>query len=192
MGILRHSRMLGFLHLLGRCERGTLMVEFAMIVPVLTLLLVGGIEIGRFVLVEQKMSRAAVTLADLVAQSPALAAGDFDNLFQAAGDVTGPFEFETRGRVIVSSVSASGGAPATVDWQQAGGGALIASSQIGLPGNPAILPSEMIVRNGENLIVAEVFFDYDAFFADPYITDQILYRRAFFRPRLSDLSVLAP
>jgi Flp pilus assembly protein TadG len=162
-----------------------------MIVPVLAFLLLGCVEIGRFVILDQKLSRTAVTLADLVAQSQTLTLGDFDNFFDAAGDVTTPFDFAVRGRAIISSVSASNGLPPRIDWQQSGGGALAASSAMGSAGSPAALPEDFIVRDGENAIVAEIFYDFDPLFTTDLFPDMIVYRRAFFRPRLTNLNVIA-
>ena len=101
-----------------------------------------------------------------------------------------PFTLDDKGRVFVTSVSTTGANPPRIDWQQDGAGTLAAASQIGLPGGAATLPPEMEVRDGENLIVAEVFYDYDAAFVTDFVPNMIVYRRAFFRPRLSDLGVL--
>ena len=54
---------------LGRDRRGALAVEAAMAVPVLAVLLLGGVEVTRFVLLNQKLERTSATVADLVSRS---------------------------------------------------------------------------------------------------------------------------
>lgn len=47
-----------------------------------------------------------------------------------------------------------------VDWQRTGGGSFSATSEIGTaPDEVATLPDAFTLREGDNMIAAEVFFD---------------------------------
>ena len=91
-----------------------------------------------------------------------------------------------RGRVVLTSVSRSG-SQVTVDWQRINVGGLVAVSQIGQPGLAATLPAALTLTDGGNVIVSEVYFDYQPMLTGSLLGAQQLYRSAFFRPRFGSL-----
>src|SRR5690606_26763765 len=86
-------------------RRGGLIAEFAAAMPVLVIMLLGGVEVSRFALLNQKMDRLATAMGDLVAQAESLTADDLDQLFLASSHVAWPFDIQANGRIIISSVS---------------------------------------------------------------------------------------
>ncbi|MGI9434020.1 MAG: TadE/TadG family type IV pilus assembly protein [Geminicoccaceae bacterium] len=169
------------------CDQGNVAVEFALILPVLLLLFLASAELGRFVLLHQKVDRVAVTASDLVARAETISEAEIDDVFIAAAQVAEPFDLGGRGRVVVSSVVNEDGNGATVAWQRSGGGIFSAPSQIGTEGGIASLPTDFVVREGENAIISEVFFDFEPFLSELIVAPQTLYRRAHHRPRLGAL-----
>ncbi|MBN4016653.1 pilus assembly protein [Rhodospirillaceae bacterium AH-315-P19] len=115
-------------------QRGSVLVEIAFILPILVTMMLAGVELSRYVLLQQKLDAIAITTADLVSQREEISAATVDQIFAAAGHVIAPFTFGADGIVMVTSVSASGGNGPRVDWQRSGGGMLSASSTIGTPG----------------------------------------------------------
>ncbi len=176
---------------LARDRRGTLAVEVAMAMPVLLLLLLSGIEVTRFVLLNQKLERASATMADLVAQAEGLAEGDLLALYEATGYVMDPFDIAADGVVVVSSISRSGGGPALINWQRAFGGGG-GGSAFGVEGGVANLPAGFVVRDGESIIASEVAFDYEPVFVHSTLAAKTLYTYAVFRPRFATLTTLQP
>lgn len=178
----------------GRDSRGAVLAEFAMAFPILVTMTLGGVEIGRYVLLQQKLNSVAVETADLVAQtnSTAITTADLDNIFMAVSHVMTPFALDTNGVVIVTSVSKSNGGPITVNWQRSGGGTGAGTSQIGMPGGSATLPAGFVVRDGEAVIVSEVFYNYQPMFSMSWIPipASALYNEALYRPRFGTLSTL--
>lgn len=171
------------------CQRGSATVELALALPVLTALLLSGLEAARLVLINQKLECTAATMADLVTRAEAVAEADLADMFAAAGYAMTPFDLAAGGRVIVSSISATGGAAPAISWQRAfgaGGGA----SAFGIQGAGALLPAGFAVRDGENVIVAEAFFDFSALFTAGLINDVTLQSQVLMRPRFGALSVL--
>ena len=176
---------------LGKDRRGGVLVETAFAIPVLAVLLLGCIEMAQFLLVHQKMNRAASAMADLVSQPATITAAEVDQLFDAAQHLLQPFDLEARGRVIVTSVSRDPEDPTgMIDWQREGGGSLTAPSRIGIPAGPATMPDGFEVREGENLIAAEIFFDYEPMFFSSLFHESVVWHHAYRRSRLGALSTI--
>lgn len=177
---------------LRRDRRGTLAVEAAMAVPVVAVLLLGGVEVTRFVLLNQKLERASATVADLVSRSEKLYAAELPTVFVAAGFTFEPFDLAADGRIILSSIYKGGGTPPRVVWQRAFGGGGGASA-FGTQGADAQLPDGFVVRDGENVIVGEAFFDFVPLFTGD-MTGLFDARRlstySIMRPRFGPLTTL--
>lgn len=173
--------------LVERC--GAVAVELAMAVPILSMLTLSGVEITRFILLNQKIERAAVTVADLTSQAEALSEGDLDSLFLVTTQVMTPFNLTGQGQVIVSSVGAKDGNPPRIGWQRSYG-VLANSSAFGNEGGVPAFPSGFVVRDNENVIVAEVYYDYAPLVASGVIDPVTLYNVAYFKPRFGSLDTL--
>ena len=182
---------------LKRDGRGTVVVEIAVATPVVIGLLLSGVEITRYVLLNQKIERATATMADLVSQSETLSEGGLANLFAATAYVMDPFDLEAEGRLVVSSISATNGNPARINWQRvfgAGGGSGPGKggSAFGKEGDVATLPAGFVVRDNETVLFTEVFYDYVPAFMGTQLVSRSLYNYAVFRPRFSSLATLYP
>ena len=86
-------------------DRGNVAVEFALVLPVLLLLLLASAELGRYVLLNQKVDRVAITMSDLVARAETISEAELDDIFNAAVHVAEPFDLSGSGRVVISSVT---------------------------------------------------------------------------------------
>lgn len=172
---------------LVRDHHGAVAVEMAMTIPVITALLLTGVEVTRYVLLNQKVERASATMADLVSQAESLNQAGLNTLFDAASFAVDPFDLPDHGRLIVSSISATSGNPPRVNWQR-GFGAGSGSSTFGVEGGNAILPSGFQVRDGESIIVGEAFFDFTPIFAGDVLGDTTLHAYSVLRPRFGPLT----
>lgn len=181
-----------FFHKFRNDNKGSVMVEAAIIMPFLVMTLLGAFESTRYVMLQMKLERASVTLADLVARSSTLTAAQMTDIFAATGNMVEPFDMQTDGRVIISSVTKAANNPARVTWQRAGGGNFNATSRIGAQNANATLPNGFTLRDGESVIITEVFYDFDPFFLGREEGPQAstLYTRAFYRPRVADNTML--
>jgi Flp pilus assembly protein TadG len=174
----------------GREQRGATLVEFALVVPILTFVTLASIEIGRYALLNQKLNNAATSLAELAARDGSITAAQLDSMFAIVPNLTQPFDFTTDGVAIVTSVTAEVDDVPEVAWQRSGGGALVAASQIGTAGNSATIPSDLPTRAGDTIIAAEVYFTFEPLFNNVLLSPQTLYRNAFVRPRIGTLDTL--
>ena len=179
------------LRALARATRGSVIIEFAVACPVFVLLLLGGVDLSRLIMLHQKLDRVASGLGDLVAQADELTQSQMGQIFEATAHVANPFDFARDGVVIVSSISVTGGSP-RINWQATGGGSLVASSRIGSgSGSLVTLPAGLAVTGTDTLITAEVFFLFEPLFGLGFISGSQLYHRSFFRPRVGSLKTLA-
>jgi len=170
-------------------RRGVALVETAFAMILFMTMILGVVEVGRFVLLNQKLDRAGVTVADLVSQGETISANEVDSLMNAVEFVLQPFAMDANGAVIVSSVAATGTEEPKVMWQRSGAGELSISSHLGPVDADAELPAGVVVRAGESLIIAEVFYEFrPLLFSD--LGEISLYHTAFFRPRFGFLTEL--
>jgi Flp pilus assembly protein TadG len=174
-----------FARLPWRDSRGGAMIEFGFAMPLLLILFMGGLELGRFVLLHAKLDRTAMTVSDLVARVTSLSVAELDTIFAATDLVMAPFSMDDRGIVIVSSVTDPNDTGAKVTWQRSGAGTLSVTSDVGALGEDADLadPSMVSSTNG-GVIIGETYFDYSPWLID-LIPSTRLRHVAIFRPRLN-------
>jgi Flp pilus assembly protein TadG len=163
---------------------GTFAIEMAIIMPVLVTLLLGSVELGRFVILHQKLDRAATSMGDLASQSstPCASAANVPGLFPIVPELVTPFWTNAAGVAIVSEVVNTTGAP-VIGWQVAGAGTYAGASRIGHAGGAAALPTGFTVASGDTAIVSEVLFNFTPLFLGSAVPARILYHTAFYRPR---------
>lgn len=183
----RLRRIFGFV----RSSDGVSLVEFALVLPMLVLVLLGGYEIARFMLLNQNLSRLATNTSDLVSRTESISIEEIDQVFEAAQHILRPFTLGDRGTILVSSVSVEGIAPPMVNWQHSSDVIPRVSSAVGSPGDPATLPQGFVLREDQDVIIAEVFYDYQPFLGFVTTSKQI-YNFAVHRPRFGPLTVLEP
>lgn len=183
---------MSFLRRLRRDESGAILIELGFGIPVLVTILLGCFEASRYVLLNQKLDRAAAAMADLVSQADGISEAQISDLFNASGEVAEPFDLLGDGRVIISSVTRPSAAAATVAWQRLSPGTHAVTSEVGSVGANAVLPSGLVVRTGENIIAAEVYFEFEPYFFGSLFEVTDLYHSAFNRPRVINLTTVTP
>lgn len=155
--------------LLLRSRRGVAVIEFALALPLFLLLVLGGLELANYCLMQQRVSHMAST----VAMNAARGAGQIDEAdvrqimigseLAAAGT-----PIMTNGRVILSSVRLNAAKNGQwIDWQRCTGlkspTSTYGNQDTGksdtklqtVGGNPGIKAPD-----GVNIMVAEVFYSY--------------------------------
>src|SRR5215210_3315505 len=100
-----------------RDKRGVSAVEFAMLLPLMVTLYIGGVEVSSAIAVDRKVTLVARTLGDLVAQSTAVNSTDMTNILNAATTVVQPYS-DTLIKVTVSEVDIDGNGVAKVGWSK--------------------------------------------------------------------------
>lgn len=181
--------LIRFVRRLREDHRGAIAVELALFAPVLVMLVTSGVELNRYILLSQKIERASVTIADLTSQAETLTEADLTSLFGVIGQVMKPYDLTGVGQVIVSSVGAENGNAPIINWQRSFG-LTTNSSAFGAQGGVPTLPVGFVLRDGESVIVAEVFYDYTPIIVSNIIDPVTLYNVSYFRPRYGSLNRL--
>lgn len=167
-------------------DRGAIAIEFGLVISSLIVILMGCFECSRYILLNQKLDRTATSVADLISQSSGVTTGVISDTYAAADAQTLPFDLVGHGRVIISSVyrpdtTTTNG---TVVWQCSGGGSYTtATSKVGTKGANATMPSTLPVDVNENIVVAEVFYDYKPFLFQGIFSPTVFLHTTYMRPR---------
>lgn len=210
---LRHiARMMG-------CERGLAAVEFALILPIMLLMLLTGIEVCRLVLFNQKMENATAVIADAITRL------DFE-VVPCTGPVSlqsfrsgllvemmRPYDFNANGGgLIVSAIEAEYPNPNSqnnnqpmrqrIIWQwQSGGNASRIGGEGGTPGGAAwppvfrTSPNDGGMFDGDRIISVETFYTYRPLIPATqnfFNIDAVteVYKKAFYRARFGNMGRL--
>src|SRR6478752_5283206 len=87
----------------GRDRRGVSAVEFAMLLPLMVALYLGGVEISTGIAIDRKVTVVARTLADLVSQASSVNTTDVNNILAASAAVVAPYD-DSKLKITVTSV----------------------------------------------------------------------------------------
>lgn len=195
-----------FFHRFVSAERGLAFIEFALVAPFILLVLFGGIELTRYMLIVQKVDKTAYAMADLVAQlDPATAQRrdgeiDIDEMnnvvFRQLQALMAPYDASTNGSVIISSIRRERDVT-RIKWQIASQSGYTDAETIsivsgltpaGVNSNAASLRDRAASFTGEeavqindmlgyeNMIVSEVFFRYSPILANLLGNDTYAFR----------------
>jgi Flp pilus assembly protein TadG len=173
-----------------RSTRGVVAVEFALSAPLFVLLLLGMAEIGRYELLHLKLANSAMNVADLIARGERASRAEIALIGDVMPSMLSPFETDARLRLIVSGVTQDAGQTnPQVAWRTGTGAATLGASRIGAEGATAAVPADLVVIDGEALIVTEVYYDYEPWLLG-IVPGRTLYDVAYFRPRIALLRTL--
>ena len=149
-----------------RCERGASLIEFALALPVLLIFITGGMELTNYVLVQMELNRIASMTADNASRLRTPMTESYVNqLFTGVQKAGADINFQTHGRVILTSVqNNAAGNGQWIRWQRCYGN-LAVSSKYGAQGkgqNDTSLPTfnGLQAQSGSALMYAEVYYDY--------------------------------
>jgi Flp pilus assembly protein TadG len=139
-----------------RDRRGVSAVEFALISPVLILTYFGLAELSQGMMAQRRVSHAASAVGDLVAQSDGITNAGMSDIFAASETILSPFP-TTSLKVRVTSVTGDAQGVPKVDWSDGHGGMAPLAQ-----GSTVTLPAGLITAAGDNVIMSEATYKYDA------------------------------
>tara|TARA_B100000029_G_scaffold340016_1_gene332230 strand:+ start:119 stop:691 length:573 start_codon:yes stop_codon:yes gene_type:complete len=176
-----------------RDTRGAALIEFGLAFPILLMLFVSGVELTRFLLINQQLDKAANQVADLVTQLNSVTTGDLNNILSAMPELVTGYS-DARSAQVVSIVRKNGANPPRVQDQYVGGGAIGQGSKVGAIGGIASI-NNFTMQPGDEALTVEVYYQYEPLllpiieWLELDITQgQYLYKIAIFRPRLGALN----
>jgi Flp pilus assembly protein TadG len=152
-----------------RCDSGVQAIEFAFVAPILILLLLGVVEVARYIIIQQKVSKAAYQIADQVSRLNPATRNDVCAIFQMANEILSPFNdfnsAEARAGALITAINNSSGATTvgTAAWRLRTGTAF--ASGLGNTSIPTYsMAPGFTLLNGESAYVVEVNYVYQTIF----------------------------
>ena len=183
-------------------RRAVAAVEFALVLPVLLLLLAGA-DLTIWFINKFRLDNTATTLGNIVSSVQTLPLSAFPasycsgtaatlNYFAIAYSLASPLSVcGNNGATIISGIS-NNGSKTTMVWQERTGNVTAYPSQIGTPGKTPTLPIGYSVPSGHSIIVTEVYTGITPWkFSLPLMSGPgapSMYAYAIFEPRFGTLA----
>jgi Flp pilus assembly protein TadG len=176
----RHTGLLIALRRFLRERRGVSAVEFALILPIMITLFVGGQEVTQGITIKRKVTIATRTIADLVSQSTTISDTDLTAIFDATSTVLSPFAAGNL-KMVISNIYIDEDGVASVVWSSAHNGATARTA-----GDPVTLPDGLNQFEKTSLLWAETEYTYTPTIGYVISGSIDLKDKLYLRPRLTD------
>lgn len=173
-------------------QKGSAMVEFALVVPLFVAVMGGIYDLTSLGMVNSKVTRISGTISDMVSRHD-LTQTQLRAIMGTAHQMARPYNFAGgAGEVIVTQVTNDGETSdpdnMIISWQESLGDG---TSLFGTPGNfPVNLPGGITVIDDQSMILVEVSFIYTPVFLESVLGSQTLTSTSVFVPRLSKMDTL--
>jgi Flp pilus assembly protein TadG len=177
MKAVSHTGLICSLSRLTRDVRAVSAVEFAMILPIMVTLFLGGTELSQAIAVKRKSVLVNRTIADLVAQDSCISNAEMTGIFNASAAVIQPY---TAGnlKIVVSGVSVDVNGIAKVVWSDP----YQATARV--VGSTLTLPTGLNTA-GSWLVFAETTYEYTPPIGYTIVGMLPLKDTMYLRPRLT-------
>ena len=199
------------IHILKRLlleKRATALIEFAIILPVLFVLLFGILEITRAILIHQKVDKVVHAMADFTTQSErsCVQRNELNAFNLAAERIMSPFDFSSSTTIIFNSIGASVSQPPICAGFPSQPCLLWSHTSIGgAPTRLSLDPAANIVNvstqssfdldPGRGAIVTEMIYNFEPLLDISnnflgFLGSTDIYRAAIYTPRTTSLTTL--
>jgi Flp pilus assembly protein TadG len=158
--------------------RGLAATEFALILPMMVLLYIGGVEVTRAVTANRKVAHLTSTLGDLATQTREITDTEMANIFEAAEAIMVPYPTGEDLTLLLTFLRLDGNGVARVEWSDA-------INRNPLPKDSIVSVPSTVQQPNTYLVMSEVTYEYRPiltyFFTGPFQLEDDRY----LRPRLS-------
>jgi Flp pilus assembly protein TadG len=128
--------------------KGVAAVEFALILPIVLMLFLGGMELSNAAATHRKLTDTTIELANVVSQYTTMAPPDVSSVFNASAQIMAPYP-TSQLSIVLSEVTTNSSNVPRVTWSQAYNGAtpLAVGATVTMPsGLPQPSTSYMLVQ----------------------------------------------
>jgi len=160
-------------------QRGVSAVEFAILLPLMLTMYLGGVEVSQAVSADRKTTLVAHTIGDLTAQASNVTSAEMTNVLNAGAAVAYPFSSSNLRETVTAVCIDSAGTRATVLWSQT----LNGTARTGIV--TSLIPPALMVAN-TSLIWGEATYLYRPTIGWTITGTLNLSDKFFLRPRLSN------
>ncbi len=176
-------------------EKGVALIEFAIAAPVLLLLILGGLELANYAIAHLRVNQIAMTVADNAGRvTTGIDEANIYEVFAGAEVIGQPIDFESNGRVVLSSLQHNGqnggNAGQMINWQRCWGELDVAPAygeegdgryDSSLEDGMGATDSKIVSAPGTAVMVVEVTHTYQPLIDSGYlvISDTISHEAAF-------------
>lgn len=172
-------------------KNGVSAVEFALMAPVLLLLIMGGFESFHLYKFSIKVERIASSIGDITARLPEIRERDLSDIFELTGQLDERLQVEEEDyRIYIVSISNKDDEGLIVNWFR-DHGSLAHGSRL-VEQTETLVAAELVENEYENLIASEAVFIYQPIFPGFLFNKRVISRHAFFRPRSGRLTTITP
>ncbi|MEQ1711597.1 MAG: TadE/TadG family type IV pilus assembly protein [Hyphomicrobium sp.] len=156
-----HQPVKAFCQRLACDKRGVAAVEFAFVLPILAIMLLGTVEVARAVDADRRFGNATAMLTDLIAREQNVTDADLGGMMQAIAHLMRPYDPAslTLGVVAVRAPIAAGQQP-KVEWSYSHNGKTVPAK-----GATYTLPADL-VSPGSRVIVVESTYNFTPMFVN--------------------------
>lgn len=177
---------------LARETGGVSLVEFALAMPILLSMGLYGTELAYMTMVNMEVSQIAISVADNASRlgqtdnssvTPTITETQIDSVMAGALAEGNSFNFNTNGRIILSSLEMNSTGGQYIHWQRCRG-SLAAISAYGNAGATVsgMGPSNHLITasSGSAVMFAEVYYQYKPLFGTMFMGNTTMRREAAF------------
>jgi Flp pilus assembly protein TadG len=170
-------------------ESGIAAVEFAMVLPILLVLWIGGVEVTSGLSIDRRLNNFASSMGDLVSRTKQIPYSRVEDIFDLAEAALFPYE-ETGISMRITAVTIETNGNAKVAWSRARGMTAHAKDTQVNDSVPASLrpPSD----RESQIIMAEVLYTYQPAIGYVITSEIELEDRMYFVPRVSSKVKICP
>lgn len=165
------------LHKLIRNQGGTALIEFALILPIMTSLFLGVFEVTRYVAADMRLANAAQVMADMVAQQSSVSdtSSSMTDFCNGSQDAMYPLSGSSLKVAVASVTHYSSGT--SQDWSDVTCNAATAIS------NSTSLASSLVPNVNDSVIIVQATYAYTSPISYVLKASYTLTQTAFARPR---------
>jgi Flp pilus assembly protein TadG len=159
-------------------QGGVSAVEFAILLPLMLTMYLGGVEISQAVSADRKVTLVAHTVGDLTAQATNVTTADMTNVLNAASAVAYPFPVSNLKVTVTSVCIDSTGTKATVAWSKTLNGSVRTGTVTSL------IPTALMIAN-TSLVWGEASYAFKPTIGWTITGTLTMNDKFFLRPRQS-------
>lgn len=160
---------------LGSDARGVALTEFALSLPLMMLIYLGGYQLCDGISAYRKMTTTTRTIADVTSQYTVVTNDDLDTVLAASQQVMSPYK-ASDAKFTITQVKIDDKGVATVDWSRG-------KNVSGLTPGTAFTIPDSIRQPNTSLLVAETLYTYKASAIGSFIGDIPMKDRIILMPR---------